>query len=295
MANPLEYVKAHPVTSAVIGGAGVLALVFALRGGSASAPTGVSVGPSADEIQSATQLQLAQMQMAQQGTQIQAQLQSQQEQDSAQIALANLQGQYAIQSQAADIAGKIELAQLSQQVDLSQISAQTITAQKSIDAETQREEDFYNAGIQQSQVNATLQTNLANISATSAVQQATINANMATTIQQIQAGVSNTQTKAQSKSSTLGTLGSLALGALAIFSDARLKTDIQRIGTRRDGIGIYSFRFASDESGQRYMGVLAQEVARVRPEAVVQDPQTGWLAVNYDAIGATFSKLGRFA
>jgi multidrug efflux pump subunit AcrA (membrane-fusion protein) len=292
MVNPVEYVKEHPVTSTVVGGAAAIALFLLVKGSGGGGQAVVQTGPSPDEIQAATQLQTAQMQLAQQNQAIQGQISLVQTQGSIDLQMADLQSKYALQSTAAQIAGQIELAQLTQQVDLTQISAQQITAQKSIEAETQREANFYNAGIQQSQINATLQTNLANISATSAVQQAAINADMQARLSELQASASNTQAKQSSKSSIWGTIGSVATAALAIFSDSRLKTDIRRIGTRADGIGIYSFRYAGDD--QTYTGVLAEDVARVRPDAVYQDTD-GFLMVDYNALGAELVPLRRAA
>lgn len=82
-------------------------------------------------------------------------------------------------------------------------------------------------------------------------------------------------------------LGGLAgLGQAAIFaSDRRLKRDIERIGTRPDGLGVYAYRYLW--SPLRHIGVMAQEVLRVKPGAVVRmegGPLSGYLAVNYGAL-----------
>lgn len=71
----------------------------------------------------------------------------------------------------------------------------------------------------------------------------------------------------------LGTLGAIAaptsvaaevamLGGM--FSDRRLKSNIRRVGTHRLGIGIYSY----DIGGLHQIGVMADEVEKVRPDAV---------------------------
>ena len=83
-------------------------------------------------------------------------------------------------------------------------------------------------------------------------------------------------------------LGGSLLGGLAkntslgsIFSDARLKRDVRRIGTGARGLPVYSFRYAWDRA--RRVGFMAQEVARVAPHAVVRH-ESGFLMVNYGAI-----------
>lgn len=50
------------------------------------------------------------------------------------------------------------------------------------------------------------------------------------------------------------------------LSDARLKTDIRRVGRTDEGLGVYTYRLKS--GGPKQMGVLAQEAEKIRPEAV---------------------------
>ncbi len=234
----------------------------------------------------------AQLQLAAQNQDIQGQLAINGQNGAYNLQLAQLQSQTDIIEKTADIAAQLEEAKMSSDLNMAQLSAQTIVQQQSINAETQREQDFYSAGVQQSQIQATTEVNLANIMNTTAVQQATINAGRDISLAQISAGVQNTQTKSSSKSSTLGTIASIATAALAIFSDARMKTDIELVKRRRDGIGIYRFRFAADGPGAPlYEGVLAHEVARLYPHAVLVDPATRLLMVDYDAIGATFKSV----
>jgi hypothetical protein len=84
-------------------------------------------------------------------------------------------------------------------------------------------------------------------------------------------------------SNALNAGGSAAQGASAIMalSDRRLKTDVERIGERPDGLGVYAFRYLW--SPVRHIGVMAQEVLDVKPEAVVHLPG-GYMAVNYGAL-----------
>lgn len=72
-------------------------------------------------------------------------------------------------------------------------------------------------------------------------------------------------------------LGGSALGAgILKYSDRRLKSDIQRIGTASNGVGLYSYKIA----GFPEIGVMADEVAQVRPSAVYVTGD-GFLMVDY--------------
>jgi hypothetical protein len=68
-------------------------------------------------------------------------------------------------------------------------------------------------------------------------------------------------------------------------SDVALKHDIVLLGRLNNGLGLY--RFAYNGSDQVYVGVLAQEVQEVMPQAVVRD-RDGYLRVHYDKLGLTF-------
>jgi len=71
-----------------------------------------------------------------------------------------------------------------------------------------------------------------------------------------------------------------ALGTAAMlapkFSDRRLKSNIVQVGTHPLGIGIYEY----DIFGKRELGVMADEVAKVMPEAIVPH-ESGYMMVNY--------------
>ena len=71
-------------------------------------------------------------------------------------------------------------------------------------------------------------------------------------------------------------LGSMASGAM-MMSDMRVKTDISRVGTLDNGLGVYAYRFK--HGGPMQIGVMAQEVAEVNPGAV--EEIGGILHVNY--------------
>ena len=75
----------------------------------------------------------------------------------------------------------------------------------------------------------------------------------------------------------LGQIGGLA--AQAAISDIRLKSKIVRVDTHPLGIGIYEY----DIDGRRERGVIAQEVERVLPSAVIEHPD-GYKMVDYGAL-----------
>lgn len=96
-----------------------------------------------------------------------------------------------------------------------------------------------------------------------------------------QAGAAITAGNQQSNTvnSALGIAGTLA--SLFQFSDSHLKSDVKRIGTHKKGFGIYEYI----KFGKREVGVLAQEVMKVIPEAVKLH-ESGYLMVNYSMLGA---------
>ena len=65
-------------------------------------------------------------------------------------------------------------------------------------------------------------------------------------------------------------------------SDQRLKADIALVSRLGNGIGVYRFRYKW--SSVEYVGVLAQEVAAVAPEAIVKGP-AGYMKVDYAKLG----------
>ena len=71
-----------------------------------------------------------------------------------------------------------------------------------------------------------------------------------------------------------GLFGLGGAGIMAV-SDRRLKTNIVRVGTHPLGIGIYEY----DLFGKREVGVMADEVEKVKPEAVGEF--AGFKGVNY--------------
>jgi hypothetical protein len=77
----------------------------------------------------------------------------------------------------------------------------------------------------------------------------------------------------------------------ALLSDDRLKTSIRRTGRfLAGGIERVSWIFKLDPQRRRWSGVLASEVEKARPEAVVRFPLMGLRLVNYNALGITMEE-----
>ena len=68
-------------------------------------------------------------------------------------------------------------------------------------------------------------------------------------------------------------------------SDMRLKHDIVLLGRLDDGLGYY--RFVYNGGHTAYVGVMAQQVQTVMPEAVTRGPD-GYMRVSYDRLGLPF-------
>jgi hypothetical protein len=74
-------------------------------------------------------------------------------------------------------------------------------------------------------------------------------------------------------------------------SDLMLKHDIILLGHLDNGLGFY--RFSYNGSDKAYVGVIAQEVQAVMPQAVVRG-RDGYLRVFYDKLGVTFETYDRW-
>ena len=81
--------------------------------------------------------------------------------------------------------------------------------------------------------------------------------------------------------------GASAVGALGL-SDRRLKTDIERVGTHKTGVGIYEFNYIWP--GQRQRGVMADEVAELAPWAL-GEPINGFATVDYSRLHSELEVL----
>ena len=71
----------------------------------------------------------------------------------------------------------------------------------------------------------------------------------------------------------------------------RLKHDIVMLGHLSNGLGFY--RFVYNGGRTAYVGVMAQEVQKAMPQAVVRD-RDGYLEVLYDRLGVKFETYDRW-
>jgi hypothetical protein len=77
----------------------------------------------------------------------------------------------------------------------------------------------------------------------------------------------------------IGNIAGQGLSAGITKSDIRLKSNIVKVGDHPKGFGIYEY----DIDGHRERGVMAQEVEKIIPEAVLEHPD-GYKMVNYGAL-----------
>lgn len=88
-----------------------------------------------------------------------------------------------------------------------------------------------------------------------------------------------------------GGLGKAIGLGLSLFSDPRLKTNIEKVGEFEDGLGIYDWNYIDDLPeiirdlcpAGRQRGVMADEVAALRPDALGPVIE-GYMTVNYGAL-----------
>lgn len=79
----------------------------------------------------------------------------------------------------------------------------------------------------------------------------------------------------QARNGMLGGLMSLggSLGSAAILaSDERVKENVEHEGTLPDGTNVYSYNYIGESPAARQTGVMAQEVERTNPAAVITGP-----------------------
>jgi len=109
-----------------------------------------------------------------------------------------------------------------------------------------------------------------------------------------QAGAPQTSTTMAPDNTGYGVLGALigAGGAAAggyLRSDERVKTDIAVVGKMKDGLPVYRYRYKDDPTNVVRMGLMAQDVEQVHPEAVKEFG--GVKHVNYDKATAASREL----
>ncbi|MDR3421751.1 MAG: DUF3300 domain-containing protein [Xanthobacteraceae bacterium] len=74
-------------------------------------------------------------------------------------------------------------------------------------------------------------------------------------------------------------------------SDITLKHDIVLLGYLENGLGFYRFTYNGD--AKAYVGVMAQDVQQIAPDAVVRGPD-GYLLVYYEKLGLKFQSYDQW-
>lgn len=83
----------------------------------------------------------------------------------------------------------------------------------------------------------------------------------------------------QNRPRTWERIAGAGLGTLAMFSDERMKEDIQPVGKLNNNLPVYSYRYKGQPQTQ--IGLMAQDVEQVNPGAVATDPGSGMKMVDY--------------
>lgn len=136
---------------------------------------------------------------------------------------------------------------------------------------------------QQSQISAGLGTGLANAALGMGSNVASLYGAQGNNLASISAGQSAAD--AQSNSSGLGLIGSVAGGLFSMFSDRRLKRNIKAIDVLPNGLPIYEYNYITDDQDcDIRVGVMAQEALLTNPDCVFTDKETGYYKVDYNRL-----------
>lgn len=106
------------------------------------------------------------------------------------------------------------------------------------------------------------------------------------------ANIASANNQAAGQNAGIGAAGSIIASLIPMLfsaSDERLKTNIRKTGEKTiDDIPIKTFRYKTDPTKRKIIGVMAQDVEKKVPAAVFTHPVTGAKAVNYHMIKAPF-------
>lgn len=285
----IEKIKQHPVlAAALVGAVLLLVLVISRRGGSSSASVSSGIDPTTASLYA-------------QNAQITAQATMQANQLDAAAVHDTTLANYGLSLAKIQSDATTQQNNTAASVSMAQIAAQTDVQKQSIAANLQGLQ--LQAGVQTAGIEAALRGLESNNSTTVQIAQLSAQEQLgiANLTAQTQIGISNNQSqvaiaqtnaaagvaKGAQSSSMWGSIigGAFSLGA-AFLSDDRTKENVVYIGKRR-GFRIYEFNFIGDAT--RYRGVMAQEVARARPDAV--NDNGGVLSVDYARLGLTMERV----
>lgn len=79
-------------------------------------------------------------------------------------------------------------------------------------------------------------------------------------------------------------------GGGGLFSDPRMKENTELVGVDfNTGLNIYHFNYI--DNPQRYEGVMADEVAKIRPDAISINEDNLMMMVHYEKLGLKMKKV----
>jgi Chaperone of endosialidase len=98
-----------------------------------------------------------------------------------------------------------------------------------------------------------------------------------------QAAIANAQLQQQQYSGMLSGLSNLGSAGILAFglSDEEAKENIHQVGELYDATPVYLFNYKSDPTDSPQMGVMAQDVEKIRPDAVTPRQGDGYKYVDY--------------
>jgi hypothetical protein len=102
------------------------------------------------------------------------------------------------------------------------------------------------------------------------------------------ANINANNANAAGKNAMMGGLAGLGSAAMFAFSDLRLKKDVEVVGSdttlKGNRLPVYRFRYLKEPRWVKsHEGIMAQDVLKVEPEAVMTDEE-GYYLVNYKAL-----------
>ena len=106
------------------------------------------------------------------------------------------------------------------------------------------------------------------------------------TVSNVGSGTSGSTTSGSTTSGS-GNRGSTSQ-AISQFSDIRLKKNITYKKKSKSGLNIYEFEYKW--SPQKYIGVMAQEIKKIKPSAVSKDI-FGYMMVDYNQLDVSMKKI----
>lgn len=281
-----DFIKKHPYGSGAVIIIGGIILYLLMRGGSSAASSG---GTSSD--QAATQFNqvLALQQDKEQAQYAMAQLQATAATNAATIAAYRdiTLGQQASEVQTLQVNKQAEVQSEAIDAQVKALTLQSQTQQLAINAQVKMNQDQLAAAVAQSNTAAALQAHLSDTNAALQAHIVDTNSNAQVAITQINAdtqrGIAQTNAKASKHNSNVSAWAGVAVAALSLFSEKRVKKDIKKIAPIA-GIPHYSYRMINDSmDAPKIHGVMVDDVEIFRPDVVTLHP-CGLKTVNYGSL-----------